>query len=89
MTLAPRIGVKQLLQQPEISEAVFVARGLSKAYRRGDIDVHALRSVNLELYKGELVVLLGASGSGKSTLLNILGGLDVPPVGKSVTAITT
>ena len=82
MTLAPRIGVKQLLQQPEISEAVFVARGLSKAYRRGDIDVHALRSVNLELYKGELVVLLGASGSGKSTLLNILGGLDVPTSGE-------
>ena len=82
MTLAPRIGVKQLLQQPEISEAVFVARGLSKAYRMGDIDVHALRSVNLELYKGELVVLLGASGSGKSTLLNILGGLDVPTSGE-------
>jgi len=48
----------------------------------GDIDVHALRSVNLELYKGELVVLLGASGSGKSTLLNILGGLDVPTSGE-------
>ena len=55
----------------------------------GDIDVHALRSVNLELYKGELVVLLGASGSGKSTLLNILGGLDVPTSGESFTAITT
>lgn len=44
----------------------------------GDVEVHALRSVNLELYEGELLVLLGASGSGKSTLLNILGGLDVP-----------
>lgn len=74
--------MKQLLQQPEITEAVFIARGLSKAYRMGDIDVHALRSVNLELYKGELVVLLGASGSGKSTLLNILGGLDVPTSGE-------
>jgi putative ABC transport system ATP-binding protein len=74
--------VKQLLRQPEITEAVFIARELSKAYRMGDIDVQALRSVNLELYKGELVVLLGASGSGKSTLLNILGGLDVPTGGE-------
>ena len=82
MTLAPRTDVTQLLQQPEITEAVFIARELSKAYHMGDIDVHALRSVNLELYKGELVVLLGASGSGKSTLLNILGGLDVPTSGK-------
>ena len=55
----------------------------------GDVEVHALRSVNLELYEGELVVLLGASGSGKSTLLNILGGLMCPPVVKSSIAITT
>ena len=82
MTLAPRANVNQFLQQPEITEAVFTACELSKAYRMGDIDVHALRSVNLELYKGELVVLLGASGSGKSTLLNILGGLDVPTSGE-------
>ena len=56
--------------------AVFVAHGLSKTYHVGDVDVLALREVNLELYPGELLVLLGASGSGKSTLLNILGGLD-------------
>ena len=48
----------------------------------GDVQVHALRSVDLELYDGELVVILGASGSGKSTLLNILGGLDVPTSGE-------
>lgn len=60
---------------------VFVARGISKIYQMGDVQVHALRSVDLELYDGELVVLLGASGSGKSTLLNILGGLDVPTSG--------
>ena len=55
MNLAPRTGVQQLIQQPEITEAVFIARELSKAYRMGDIEVHALRSVNLDLYKGELV----------------------------------
>ena len=60
----------------------FVARGISKVYQMGDVAVHALRSVDLELYDGELVVILGASGSGKSTLLNILGGLDVPTAGE-------
>ena len=63
-------------------DAVFIARRLSKIYRMGEVEVHALRSVDLELYRGELVVLLGASGSGKSTLLNILGGLDVPTSGE-------
>ncbi len=62
-------------------ERVFRAQGLTKVYHMGDIDVHALRGVDLELHRGELVVLLGPSGSGKSTLLNILGGLDVPSAG--------
>ena len=60
---------------------VFQARGLSKVYHMGDVDVYALRDVDLDLYRAELVVLLGPSGSGKSTLLNILGGLDVPTSG--------
>ena len=62
-------------------EPVFHARGLTKTYHMGDVDVPALRSVDLDLYPGELVVILGASGSGKSTLLNILGGLDTPTCG--------
>ena len=62
-------------------EAVFQARGLSKVYQVGEVEVHALRDVDLDLYRGEFVVLLGPSGSGKSTLLNILGGLDVPTRG--------
>ena len=62
-------------------DVVFRAQGLTKVYHMGDVDVHALRGVDLELRRGELVVLLGPSGSGKSTLLNILGGLDVPSAG--------
>ena len=60
---------------------VFAARGITKVYHMGEVDVHALRGVDLELYAGEFVVLLGPSGSGKSTLLNILGGLDHPSAG--------
>jgi putative ABC transport system ATP-binding protein len=63
---------------------VFRARGLAKVYRVGEVEVHALRDVDLDLFRGEFVVLLGPSGSGKSTLLNILGGLDVPSHGSVV-----
>jgi putative ABC transport system ATP-binding protein len=61
--------------------SVYQARGITKVYHMGEVDVHALRGVDLDLYEGEFVVLLGPSGSGKSTLLNILGGLDVPTAG--------
>jgi putative ABC transport system ATP-binding protein len=66
--------------EPE-REPLFVARGLTKVYHTGEVDVRALDGVDLDLYRSELIVLLGASGSGKSTLLNILGGLDVPTDG--------
>ena len=62
-------------------EPVFRARGLTKTYRMGEVEVPALQSVDLDLAAGEFVVLLGPSGSGKSTLLNILGGLDAPTSG--------
>jgi len=63
------------------SPPLFAARGLTKVYSSGDVEVRALNGIDLELFAGELVVLLGVSGSGKSTLLNILGGLDVPTDG--------
>ena len=63
---------------------VFEARELTKTYTMGEVEVPALRAVDLRLYEGEFVVLLGPSGSGKSTLLNILGGLDVPTSGRAM-----
>jgi putative ABC transport system ATP-binding protein len=61
---------------------VFRVRGLTKIYGSSETEVHALAGVDLDLYEGELVVLLGPSGSGKTTLLNNLGGLDVPTAGE-------
>jgi len=64
-----------------MAEPVFQVAGLTKVYRTGDVDVHALRGIDLTLNLGELAVMLGPSGSGKSTLLNILGGLDTATAG--------
>ena len=60
---------------------MFSARGLTKVYLTGEVEVRALDGVDFDLYPGEFIVLLGPSGSGKSTLLNNLGGLDVPTSG--------
>jgi putative ABC transport system ATP-binding protein len=62
-------------------ECVFRTRDVHKIYVTGEVEVHALRSIDLDVPAGQLMVMLGASGSGKSTLLNILGGLDVPTGG--------
>jgi putative ABC transport system ATP-binding protein len=67
--------------EPLHEGVVFHVHGVTKVYQMGEVQVHALRGVDLDLYQGEFTVLLGASGSGKSTLLNILGGLDTPTDG--------
>jgi putative ABC transport system ATP-binding protein len=62
--------------------SVFSLSEVTKVYRMGEVDVHALRGISLDIQSGEFIVLLGPSGSGKSTLLNIIGGLDVPTAGR-------
>jgi len=69
-------------QAPRTAEVIFAARGVTKVYLMGEVEIHALRGIDLDLYAGELIVMLGASGSGKSTLLNILGGLDSATAGE-------
>lgn len=64
------------------SGVLFRAEAITKVYGHGELAVHALRGIDLQLYQGEFVVMLGPSGCGKSTLLNILGGLDVPTDGR-------
>jgi putative ABC transport system ATP-binding protein len=68
--------------EPGLAETVFRVRGLKKIYEMGEVRVEALRGVDFDLARGELIVLLGPSGSGKSTLLNILGGLDTASGGQ-------
>lgn len=70
-------------ETPTSSQAIFVTENLCKTYATGAGAVRALQDVNLEIFSGEFIVLLGPSGSGKSTLLNILGGLDSPSSGQA------
>jgi len=74
---------KPMNPSAEASDTVFTARALGKTYQMGEVQVKALQDVDLDIKRGEFIVLLGPSGSGKSTLLNILGGLDRPSSGSA------
>ena len=63
------------------SKVVIRVENLTKVYRNGEVEVHALRGINLEICQGDFVAIMGTSGSGKSTLMNILGCLDRPSSG--------
>lgn len=67
---------------PQRNGVVFEAVDVTKVYSMGEVEVQALRGVDLQLRESEFMVLIGPSGSGKSTLLNILGGLDIPTTGR-------
>ncbi len=77
----PIASAKLGAKSATVANALLSARGLTKIYDTGEVKVHALRGIDLDVRRGELLVMLGASGSGKSTLLNILGGLDRPTDG--------
>jgi putative ABC transport system ATP-binding protein len=66
---------------PMSETPIIQVRQLTKTYQVGDVEVHALRGVNLQVAKGEFIAIVGSSGSGKSTLFNILGGLTTPTSG--------
>ena len=78
---APATDVDAILPEPNAGDLVYRLRDVRKVYHIDQVEVHALRSIDLDVRPGELVIMLGASGSGKSTLLNIMGALDLPSSG--------
>jgi putative ABC transport system ATP-binding protein len=69
-----------------MAEAQVQLQNVTKSYQIGEVEVHALRSLDLEVKEGEFVVIVGPSGSGKTTTLNLIGGLDSPTSGELIVA---
>jgi len=69
-----------------VSEPLIQVHDVKKVYQTGDVEVHALRGVSIDIHRGEFVAIMGSSGSGKSTLMNLLGCLDRPTAGSYVLA---
>lgn len=65
----------------KMPETIISVKNLVKIYTMGEVEVHALRGVNLEIHRGDFVAIMGKSGSGKSTFMNIIGCLDIPTKG--------